>query len=85
VTKTDPLPATGDRELSAILTLSLPERGLYNENKGDIPVICSKAPESMTHRSLEGVADAFSAVAKLPVRAKEEDVVVGVSNRDRCI
>jgi len=34
------------------------------------------------HRSLEGVADAFKAVAKLTVRAREEDEVVGVSNRD---
>jgi len=81
VTETDHLPDTGDRERSAILTLSLPEQGLYDENKGDIPVIWSKAPESMTHGSLEGVADAFRAVVKLPVRAKE-DAVASVSNRD---
>jgi hypothetical protein len=35
----------------------------------------------MTHGSSEGVADAFRAVAKLSIRAKE-DVVASVSNRD---
>jgi hypothetical protein len=36
--RTDPLPI-GDKEPSAILTLSLLEQGLYDENKGDIPII----------------------------------------------
>jgi len=35
----------------------------------------------MTQGSSERVANAFRAVAKLPVRAKENDVVVDVSNQ----
>jgi hypothetical protein len=69
VTETNPLPNTCDREPSAILTLSPPEQGLYDENKWDIPIIWSEAPKSMTHRSSEGVADAFKAVAQLPVKS----------------
>jgi hypothetical protein len=36
----------------------------------------------MIHKSLGGVADAFRAVAKLPVRAEDDDVVASVSNQD---
>jgi hypothetical protein len=36
----------------------------------------------MTHGSSGGVADAFRAVAKLPIRAEDDVVVAGVSNRD---
>jgi len=79
--RTDPLPI-GDKEPSAILTLSLLEQGLYDENKGDIPIIWSEEPASITHGSSEGIADAFRAVVKLPVRVREEDAVTSVSNQD---
>jgi hypothetical protein len=36
----------------------------------------------MTHGSSGGVANAFRAVAKLPVRAEDDAAVAGVSNRD---
>lgn len=36
----------------------------------------------MTHVSSGGVADAFRAVAKLPVRAEDDAAVAGVSNQD---
>jgi hypothetical protein len=36
----------------------------------------------MSHESSEGVADAFRVVATLPVRAEDDAVVTGVSNRD---
>jgi len=80
--ETNPLPDTGDKEPLAILTLSLAEQGLYDKNKGDIPVIWSEAPEWITHGSSSGVADAFRVVAKLLVRAEDDAAVVGVFNQD---
>jgi hypothetical protein len=53
VTEIDPLHDTSNKEASFILTFSLSEQGLYEENKGDIEVMLSEAQASMTQGSSE--------------------------------